>query len=855
MIDKYLKPVVVFCTIVLILSAFSESQAASRERRKNRKEQSAAKLSPYARLFDGKTYESEKGELFTLHRIGDKVLLELPLESQNRELLLATTPSSTMYVRGCVPGLRQRDPVRISFVMEDSCIVVKLHNEMWLRDGISQRVGSVLNTGCGNNDLARFEIRAMTEDGTAAVVDATRLFTSDIPELSPISRGYDPFSITSSHKSNLARIVDVSKKDEELYVHIRTQYTLSEWRFIFPLAAMVPTDVDVVFSLVPLPAKPMRPRPADARIGTFTIEKKVLPEAGGPIEKVKYAARWNLVPSDTAAYRRGELVMPLHPITMYMDPAMPESWKNPVKQGILRWNQAFEKIGFRDAIRVLDFPSDDPEFNPYGINTSCVWYAPSNLENAEGHFWTDPRTGEIRGATIVLHQHVAVKINHWRFVQTAQLDPRVRNVTMPREILEESLSYVAAHEMGHCLGLTHNMAGSAAIPVDSLRSVTFTNKFGTTASIMDYARFNYVAQPDDKGVRLTPPDLGVYDEYAIAWLYRYFPESATEHEVQTASDAWISRHAGDPMYRYAPMEKYAYNRLDPSAAEEDLSNDAMRAGEYGIRNLEYIMKHLPSWIGPANDPDGSYRKSIETRLLKQYQLYLETAWRYVGGFYVYNRGEASDGVRYRSVPREVQKRAVKWTVGRMLTCERLQNPDVYGKFAVNIPSPIKAVNLVMSDISSSLVRVSYMNSLSDDPYPMAELFDDLYESIWKNTIENRKLTATDKFMQREFLDRSELRAASVGAVRLLSAEDSGDFELMTDRPTACGFDLDGSARRALIETTTFKLHESTDVETLRLLRRLRPLLEKRVVDAADPADIPFYRAQLFTVNKMLKPKK
>ena len=251
MIDKYLKPVVVFCTIVLILSAFSESQAASRERRKNRKEQSAAKLSPYARLFDGKTYESEKGELFTLHRIGGKVLLELPLESQNRELLLATTPSSTMYVRGCVPGLRQRDPVRISFVMEDSCIVVKLHNEMWLRDGISQRVGSVLNTGCGNNDLARFEIRAMTEDGTAAVVDATRLFTSDIPELSPISRGYDPFSITSSHKSNLARIVDVSKKDEELYVHIRTQYTLSEWRFIFPLAAMVPTDVDVVFSLVP----------------------------------------------------------------------------------------------------------------------------------------------------------------------------------------------------------------------------------------------------------------------------------------------------------------------------------------------------------------------------------------------------------------------------------------------------------------------------------------------------------------------------------------------------------------------------------------------------------------------------
>lgn len=855
MIDKSLKPIVVFCTTVLILFAFSESQAASRERCKDRKVQSAAKLSPYARLFDGKTYESAKGELFTLHRIDGKVLLELPLESQDRELLLAATPSSTMYVRGCVPGLRQRDPVRIYFVVEDSSIVVKLRNETWVRKGVSQRVGSVLDTGSGDNDLARFEICAMNEEGTAAVVDATRLFTSDIPELSPISMGYDPYSITASHKSGLARIVEVSKEDGELYVHMRTQYTLSEWRIIFPLAAMVPTDVNVVFSLVPLPAEPMRPRPADARIGTFTIEKKILPEAGGPVGKVKYAARWNLVPSDTAAYRRGESVAPLHPITMYMDPAMPESWREPVKRGILRWNQAFEKIGFRDAIRVLDFPTDDPGFNPYGINTSCVWFAPSNLENAEGHFWTDPRTGEIRGATIVLHQHVAVKINHWRFVQTAQLDPRVRNVTMPREILEESLSYVAAHEMGHCLGLTHNMAGSAAIPVDSLRSRAFTRKFGTTASIMDYARFNYVAQPGDEGVRLTPPDLGVYDEYAIAWLYRYFPESASENEVQAASDAWIARHAGDPMYRYAPMEKYAYNRLDPSAVGEDLGDNAMRAGEYGIRNLEYIMEHLPTWIGPTNDPDGSYRKSIETRLLKQFQLYLETAWRHVGGFYVYNRGEAPDGVRYQCVPREVQKHAVKWTIDRMLTCERLQNPDVYGKFAVNVPSPIKAVNLVMSDISSSLSRVSYMNSLSDDPYPMAELFDDLYESIWKNTIENRKLTTADKFIQREFLDRSKLRAASVGTARLLSAEDDGDFESMTDSPEVCGFGLDGSVRRALIETATFKLHESTDVEILRLLKRLRPLLEKRVVDAVDPADIPFYRAQLFTVNKMLKPKK
>ena len=758
MMMKYMKLIAVVCAAAWAVASTPESYAGPRKRAKEGKEQTVRKT-PYEKLFDGRKHTTAVGELVTLHKIDGKVFFEIPLASMGRDMLLGTTPASTMYVRGCVAGLRQQAPMHVAFNLEDSTVVLVRRNDAWLRKGVSERVGTaVAAVGC-DNIVGQYRIKVCNDDRTAVVIDATELFCTDIPELSPIGEGYDPFDISAVMKTGLTRVTDVRSLNGELYVCTSTQYSVSEWRFIFPVAVNLPVDVDVVFSLVPMPEESMRPRPADDRIGLFTIEKKVLSEEGGPVGEVKYAARWNIVPADTAAYLRGELTDPVRPITMYMDPNMPETWREPVKRGILSWNRAFEKAGFREVIRVEDFPKDDPAFNPYGINTSCVWYAPSNIENAEGHFWTDPRTGEIRGATMVLHQHVAAKINRWRFVQTAQIDPRVRNVVMPREVMDESLAYVAAHEMGHCLGLANNMAGSSAIPVDSLRSPSFTQKYGTTTSIMDYARFNYVAQPGarERGVQLTPPRFGVYDEYAVKWLYTPVPDAQTPEEEYAVTSKWITEASADPTYRYGKQQFGGI--VDPKSQTEDLGDDAVKASEYGIRNLRYILENLDTWLASGDD-DYSQRNGMYTNIVNQYVTYIQHVYANIGGIYLNEKLEGDPVEAVACVPREKQRRALQFILAELKRMEWLDNAPLLEKVTI-LGSPREAVReaIIKAVVNAPAKKTLAINAqLSKDPYTPEACYKDVSDFVWEPTVRNRRLTEDEMAIQREFLKAAAVKA-------------------------------------------------------------------------------------------------
>ncbi|MFQ8826617.1 MAG: zinc-dependent metalloprotease [Alistipes sp.] len=499
-----------------------------------------------------------------------------------------------------------------------------------------------------------------------------------------------------------------------------------------------------------LPEEPMRPRIADSRIGTFFAEWSISRMRSS--QSLVHANRWNLEPSDEAAYKRGETGRAQEAYRVYVDSAFPEAWKPAIKQGIEDWNMAFEKIGFKNAVQAVDFPTDDPEFDPDNLKYSCVRYAPTWTANAMGPSWKDPRSGEIVCASVYFHHNIAKLLNNWRFVQTAQIDTSVRRVTLPVGVMQEGIRYVTAHEVGHCLGLMHNMAASSAFPVDSLRSVTFTRKYGTTPSIMDYARYNYIAQPGDQGVKLTPPQLGVYDLYAIKWLYT--PLFVSPEEERVILDRWISEKAGDPLYRYGKQQVYA--RYDPSSIEEDLGDYPIKASTYGIKNLKYIMGNMNDWL-KDEDLDFQHRAALYDQILTQYKRYFNNVLMNVGGMYLYDikTGDAP-GVAYKSVPKEIQRASVSFLLDQLYDMDWLVNEELLKNLP---PQKRKAREMQIGTASmfKSLMTIKKKNGvilsaeLSDDPYTLDDYLDDIFQTVWKKTIEGKSLQAVDKTYQNDFV--------------------------------------------------------------------------------------------------------
>ena len=306
-------------------------------------------------------------------------------------------------------------------------------------------------------------------------------------------------------------------------------------------------------------------------------------------ERTYLVSRWRLEPKpeDMEKYKRGELVEPVKPIVFYIDPSTPKQWREEIKAGVRDWQAAFEAAGFKNAVIAKDAPEDDEDFDIDDIRYSVITYAASQQANAMGPSVVDPRSGEIIEADVVWWHNVMSLLHTWMRVQTAPIDPRARANKLSDEHMASAIRFVSSHEVGHTFGLKHNMGASHAFPVDSLRSPSFTAKMGGTASsIMDYARFNYVAQPGDKerGVKLTPPHLGLYDYFTIKWLYTPLLDEKTTDEEVPVLDRWIGEKAGDPVYRYGRQQ--INSRWDQSSFEEDLGDDPMKSSAYGIKNLK-----------------------------------------------------------------------------------------------------------------------------------------------------------------------------------------------------------------------------------------------------------------------------
>ena len=759
---------------------------AKKKSRKSKKDteqvDTVKKETKYDKLFK-KQHTVDEG-MITLHLLDGKVYFEFPLSLFGREMIMGSTIKSISDNANGVVGAKPSELMHIVFTKVDSTVQMRNVNTDYIANDAN--IEKALSKSTVGAVLKNFQIKAYNNDSTAVVFDMTDVFLSHDKKMSPFSEyaAYASYTRTENFKKDLSFITGVKSFDDNISVTSSMSYTYTMTNAAGQtLLKDYPLTAELTRSIVLLPEEVYHPRMADYRIGVFFTPRIQLGSTNSSSLPVYFANRWRLEPSDTAAYRRGELVEPVKPIVFYIDNDFPEWWKPYLKEGVEQWQEVFEEIGFKNAIVAKFFPTpeEDPEFDPENIKYSCIRYAPIGIQNAMGPSWVDPRSGEIINAAVYVYHDIVKLITEWRFVQTAQADPDVRAVDLPEEILGDAIRYVLSHEIGHTLGFMHNMSGSSVIPVEKLRDPEFTTETGTTTSIMDYARFNYVAQPGDKerGVKLTPPRFGEYDKWLVKWTYTpVFDVDSFEDEAAITSQ-WITDSlAASPVYRYGKQQFYSMF-FDPRSQTEDLSNDAVAATKYGVANLKYITKNYIDWINPEDDEDYEFRMGIYNAILNQYLMYVQHVMLNVGGLYK-NEIKADDTMpRFENIPAAKQKEALNYLFTMAEDLDWLGDKDVVD----NLPM-IGTPEYAMREIIYQLIMMTpYLASLSDgvvtDEFSFKQCMDVIYGKVWAPTRSGKRLTDAQRQFQRAFV----MQLMQSGGFRLPGSETSvaiaDDQELVT----------------------------------------------------------------------------
>ena len=837
------------------------SRAFGDDTKKEKKEEDK-----YTKFFKDKKVETARGKFVTLHKIDGNVYLELPTKYLGKELMMGAKVTSTTDPDYLAVGSMNSAPIVFRFEKQDSVIVMKAPNSIVYRRDASPELQKALELNYRDQSVESFTPEVYKADSSAVVLKINSLVTESSPffEIVPSQQG--PFKITSSRNSNLTFVRGLKSFDSNASVRVEMNFSVNASLMgVLTVAKDMPLTAEVTYTILPVEASNAIPRFADARVGYQTTRKVSFPDYLDQSEPVYLAHRWQLVPKDKKAYAKGQLTEPEKKIVFYLDSAFPASWQRPIREGVLRWNKAFEAAGFRNAIEVRDFPKNDKQFDPDNLEYSCIRYIPNSQETIAASNWTDPRTGEIFSGNLTIYNNVEALLHKQRFIGTAAVDPQVRSSRLPQALFEESLSQLVTQEMGSVLGLLRNYAASASYTTDQLRSAKFTKESGLAPSILDGVTYNYLAQPSDKGVRLINDQLGVYDLFAIDWGYRYFDLKGDPAAEAKELLSRVDKRAREPYLRYAPEQRYA---VDPTVRTEDLGNDPIKTAELTMKNLAFIQSNLSKWI--TNDPDSRKKKSLYLAIVQGYYLQLKNAMSLVGGVVCQESRLSTSLPRYQVVPKAKQREAFQWLLRQAKDFQGKADRNFERKGFIDVSYYDQLLEFLVKDIYDLRSRIIIASQVDSKTYSLGEYFDDLYQATFASTIAGKSPNHMERLMQITFIDKSIAGTvnprnatpgmpysfagapASVGG-KLISLTSTTDYSdaLKSGRVNYGG----GDPSASIYPMANVPALDTSEQYMYAALLKVRPLLEQRAASTTDRTLKAHYQTLAFKVAKLLDAKK
>ncbi|QNM87099.1 zinc-dependent metalloprotease [Polaribacter pectinis] len=707
-------------------------------------------MQPYSKVVT-KDHKTDDG-LFKVHTKDDSYLFEIPDSLLKREMLMVTRIAKTASGLGFGGGKTNTQVLR--WERNNKNILLRIVSYDVVADTILPVHEAVVNSNL-EPILFSFPIKAISKDSTATVIDATELFSSDIKPLG-LPGFYRKFYQATRMDKTRSYIDRVNSYPQNIEIrHVKTYFANKPPSN----SALGSITLEMSNSMVLLPKVPMKRRYFDERVGWFARGQTDYGLKDQKSKTVTYLDRYRLEvkDEDIEKFKRGELVEPKKQIVYYVDRATPEEWVPYIIQGVNDWQVAFEAAGFKNAIIAKRAPTkeEDPDYSPEDVRYSVIRYLASPIPNANGPHVSDPRSGEILESDINWYHNVMSLLHNWFFIQTAAINPDARGNNFKTETMGELIKFVSSHELGHTLGLPHNMGSSAAYPVDSLRSATFTQKYGTAPSIMDYARFNYVAQPGDVGVALMP-NIGVYDKHAINWGYRPILDKTAEEE-KPILDSWILKHAGDPMYRFGHQQ--AGGVVDPTSQTEDLGDDAMKASMYGIKNLQRILPRLEEWTSEKGENYDDLA-TMYGQVLSQFNRYMGHVSANIGGVTEYYKTSDQEGAVYTHVDKATQRQALQFVIDELFeTPKWMLDENIFSKTefsgAVERVRGLQARtlnNLLDAGRMARMIENETLNG-SSEAYTLVSMMSDLRKGVWGEIYTGRSIDTYRRNLQRAHLDR------------------------------------------------------------------------------------------------------